>query len=1048
MRESSLVPKALTAQHHEDSTVPDVLQFDASLRKSKWLPSADAQEWITKSKSMSARDFRFFRIEAVSHDSEYPRREALENVLSALNQPCFSFVYLLSGGSRGIEILVGVARNYGYSCGKWNAHDESHVLQGAFLGNFQGSQLRELGKEELENCVFAPLREAERGSVILGIPSINEPKGQQEMDFQGIDRLINSMAGEQWRLLVVCEPVPPEEIQQVIEQVYESYDRLHLESHCTLQQSRSKGISSSTTATTSDTRTKSSGISNTDGNSHTASSEKSSQGTSTSRTTSRNVSTARSSSEALQDGTNSGESDSITIERISKRFQQKLKYMDDELLPRLQLGLAKGLFRVSIYAMADNRAAYQRFVRTFISIFQGDRAMFNHLRFMEFPEDGEDKLLDVDTRKRLTCHFQSMEAQYFARDHTPVVYGFPTKGGRVNLSTYLTAREVSLVAGIPIREVPGLPLSEAVEFGLCPRVPTEADSIDLGSVLQFGRELETSPIRIAKADLTKHVFVAGVTGSGKTTTCQRLLTESGLPFLVVEPAKTEYRALLDKVGGLRIYTLGNETVAPFRLNPFELLPTESITGHVDMLKACFTAAFPMEAAMPYILEEAIYLAYHEYGWDTEGWRTNDAANRYCSNPWDSEGLYWPTISDLLIALETVVKAKKFDARLESDYRASLISRLSNLAVGSKGRMLNCKVSVSFDKIISSSTVLEMDDMKDQQDKALLMGLVLARLAEAIKARHKKEPTFKHLTLVEEAHRLLGRPEPNDGGPKRLAVNMFTDMLAEIRKYGEGLIIVDQIPNTLAPEVLKNTNTKIIHKLFARDDREAVGDTIGMSDEQKNYLSRLATGEAIVFSEGWQKPVHAKIVHIPGETAENDGDREKKLQEIGKAQSCEQLSVYWPALAVTHSTWDYSLTMKYEDSTKELMKDFYGIFRANTKLSEKEWILQFEAACRKVFDRFDGCKEAEGSLLSQILTREFILATGSSILKNDRNNAEGYQKMSSLVFRVLEWIRSGDRDSQESLLEKVKNFGDSGNNIKISHAGECLKDLVTVMCTGR
>ena len=34
----------------------------------------------------------------------------------------------------------------------------------------------------------------------------------------------------------------------------------------------------------------------------------------------------------------------------------------------------------------------------------------------------------------------------------------------------------------------------------------------------------------------------GSPGSGKTTTCHRLLKEAGkVPFLVIEPAKTEYR---------------------------------------------------------------------------------------------------------------------------------------------------------------------------------------------------------------------------------------------------------------------------------------------------------------------------------------------------------------------------------------------------------------------------------------------------------------------------------------------------------------------------
>ena len=113
-------------------------------------------------------------------------------------------------------------------------------------------------------------------------------------------------------------------------------------------------------------------------------------------------------------------------------------------------------------------------------------------------------------------------------------------------------------------------------------------------------------------------------------------------------------------------------------------------------------------------------------------------------------------------------------------------------------------------------------------------------------------------MIEEAHRLLSKVEYGDSGSKRTAVETFTDMLAEIRKYGESLIVVDQIPNKLASEVLKNTNTKIIHRLLARDDKEAVVDTMLMDDRQKEYLSALEIGQAIVFSEGMSRPLHIQI----------------------------------------------------------------------------------------------------------------------------------------------------------------------------------------------
>lgn len=163
-------------------------------------------------------------------------------------------------------------------------------------------------------------------------------------------------------------------------------------------------------------------------------------------------------------------------------------------------------------------------------------------------------------------------------------------------------------------------------------------------------------------------------------------------------------------------------------------------------------------------------------------------------------------------------------------------------------------------------MLELEELKSPEDKALVMGFVLCQLQAVIKRQHKElkahTGALRHVTLVEESHRLLSKAEYGDSGSKKGAVETFSglcpDMLAEVRKYGEGLVIVDQIPNKLASEVLKNTNTKIIHRILARDDKEAVGDAMLMNDKQKRYLSALEVGHAVVFTEQTEQPVHIKV----------------------------------------------------------------------------------------------------------------------------------------------------------------------------------------------
>ena len=160
---------------------------------------------------------------------------------------------------------------------------------------------------------------------------------------------------------------------------------------------------------------------------------------------------------------------------------------------------------------------------------------------------------------------------------------------------------------------------------------------------------------------------------------------------------------------------------------------------------------------------------------------------------------------------------------------------------------------------------------------MIMGFVLVNLSEAIKRKYLKSGAVNHITLVEEAHRLLSKYTPGDSLNQKQGVETFTDMLAEIRKYGESLIIVDQIPNKLTPEILKNTNTKIVHRLFAEDDKEAIGNTIALEKEQKDFLSKLGPGRAIVFSQGFDKAIQVQITNSTNTTSGEQID-EKEIRK--------------------------------------------------------------------------------------------------------------------------------------------------------------------------
>lgn len=173
-------------------------------------------------------------------------------------------------------------------------------------------------------------------------------------------------------------------------------------------------------------------------------------------------------------------------------------------------------------------------------------------------------------------------------------------------------------------------------------------------------------------------------------------------------------------------------------------------------------------------------------------------------------------------------------------------------------MLNTSSSVDFIDLLEHKVVFELENIRSSAEKSLIMGFILINLSEAIREKYQMDGKFQHITLVEEAHRLLSKYQSGDSPSKKQSVEMFSDMLAEIRKYGECLIIADQIPNKLTPDVLKNTNTKIIHRIFAADDKEAIGNTIMLKDEQKEFLSNLPAGRAVYFTTGTDKAIQIKI----------------------------------------------------------------------------------------------------------------------------------------------------------------------------------------------
>jgi hypothetical protein len=425
---------------------------------------------------------------------------------------------------------------------------------------------------------------------------------------------------------------------------------------------------------------------------------------------------------------------------------------------------------------------------------------------------------------------------------------------------YGSSRLLAALVRPPAREVPGIRFTLRPDFDVTPETSVAAGGVSLGTVLDQNR-LPAGTLAVPLASLNRHVFVCGATGAGKSQTVRHLLESAGaagMPWLVIEPAKAEYKLMAARLPGARVITIrpGDLDVAPAGVNPLEPAagPDGSrfpLQAHADLVRALFLAAFQPDEPFPQVLAAALTRCYEQAGWDLV---TGSAA---------ADGAGYPSLADLQAAAMTVVEEIGYGREITDNVRGFVRVRIGSLRLGTAGRFLGGGHPLDFGALLGSNVVLEIEDCGDDRDKAFVTGAVLLRLAEFLRMRARAEgpvlPGLRHLTVVEEAHRLLRQPPPGTGnGPAAHAVEMFAGLLAEIRAYGEGLVVAEQIPSKLIPDVIKNTAVKVVHRLPAADDREAVGATMNLTPEQSRYLVTLVPGEAAVFTDGMDYPVLARM----------------------------------------------------------------------------------------------------------------------------------------------------------------------------------------------
>ena len=433
------------------------------------------------------------------------------------------------------------------------------------------------------------------------------------------------------------------------------------------------------------------------------------------------------------------------------------------------------------------------------------------------------------------------------------------------------------LAHVPATEIPGVRVVERSTFDVTVETAggDQDGAVVLGEVLDRN-ELAAGPLAIGHTTLNRHVFVCGATGSGKSQTVRTLLEGLGeagpdgraVPWLVIEPAKSEYARMAGRLAGragVLVIRPGEPGDAPGCLNPLQPAPGFPLQTHIDLVKDLFLASFEAVEPFPQVLAHALNRSYREAGWDVALGEPAEPSivPRY------------PNLADLQRTALQVVEEIGYGREITDNVRGFIDVRIGSLRLGTPGRFFDGGHLLDVEDLLERNVVLELEDIGADQDKAFVIGAVLIRISEHLRRRATTGPvSLRHVTVIEEAHRLLKNVAA--GSPAAHAVQTFAGLLAEIRAYGEGIVVAEQIPAKIISDVLKNSATKIVHRLPSQDDRDAVGATMNLTPEQSRLLVTLPPGRAAVFTEGMDSPV---LAEVPLNEHREDATGAKRLPRI-------------------------------------------------------------------------------------------------------------------------------------------------------------------------
>lgn len=850
---------------------------------------------------------RLRKVARIIYDRDENILDKFNSVFSSLHSCDSSVVLILRGSKSHTDLYIGtnkISSDISFSGG-----EAMETLDAAFNGNFPGIDLKtNLVAQEI-NKLLEPLQGQRYSSIasVAGVPSLKN--NDADSFSQGLEKIIDGMRGREYTAVIQASPISRRELEHVEGAYQDIHSALSLfeQKQISLSVNESRAIGATLTEGITKTLSQSVGATqtNTTGTSTSTSTSLSktqsdidikralsqiasgaatgavfgsaaggigaapgaffgglaglssgvfggskSTSESTSESTNTSNSTAHSTTNSSSDSTSDSRSDSdtstagtgksIQITEKNRRVTAMLSAIDNQL-ERIDECRNYGMWSWGAYFIGTSELDVKLGADLYSGILRGETSGLERNSIALW-----NKQNDAQNFKKIQKYIAQLKHPVFK---TPD--NFVTQV--VSHTSLISTREMTVAMSLPQKSLPGIPVFDSVAFGRSIthfESQAESDVIRVGSISNFGSVDENNAVKINTKSLLSHTFITGSTGAGKSNVIYSILntlyTKKKIPFLIIEPAKGEYKQIFGGRKDVHVFGTNPKLTPLIRLNPFSFPEEIHVMEHIDRLIEILNAVWPMYAAMPAILKEAVEYTYEKLGWDL--------LNSECKH----DEVIFPDFHDLLEILPDIINKSDYSQELKGNYIGALVTRIRSLTNGYFKTIFQ-KDEITPAQLFDEACIVDLSRIGSSETKSLLMGILFLKLQEYRMANATgANAELRHITVLEEAHNLLRRTSSaqsqDSSNLQGKSVEMISNAIAEMRTYGEGFIIADQAPALLDQSVIRNTNTKIILRLPDFDDRNLVGKAAHLNEEQIDELARLKTGCAAIYQNDWLESV--------------------------------------------------------------------------------------------------------------------------------------------------------------------------------------------------